>query len=105
MSKKSQGPAHLGVLVSAVTSALDRRAIACVGAGAATAPVGRAEGHAVGWHTARAAPQVRAPRRAIARGVQDTWMARTRQRGRRVRNGPRRACAGWAVKRQFGHST
>src|SRR5947199_5274509 len=31
-------------------------------------------------------------------------MARTRQGGRRVRNGPRRACAGWMVKRHFGHS-
>src|ERR1044071_1721407 len=39
-----------------------------------------------------------------ASGVTDNWMARTRQGGRRVRNGPRRACAGRVVKRQLGHS-
>ena len=39
-----------------------------------------------------------------ASGVTANWMARTRQCGRRVRNGPRRACAGWVVKRHFGHS-
>ena len=73
-------------------------------AGAATAPVGRAEGHAVGWHAARRAEGVRALRRGIASGVIANWMARTRLGGWRVRNGPRRACAGRVVKRHFGHS-
>jgi len=31
----------------------------------------------------------------IASGAKANWMARTRLGGRRVRNGPRRACAGW----------
>src|ERR1043165_1364053 len=35
------------------------------------------------------------PKREIASGVTDDWMAGTRLGGRRVRNGPRRACA-WA---------
>jgi len=41
-----------------------------------------------------AAPKVQALRREIASGVTDNRMTRTRQGGRRVRNGPRRACAG-----------
>src|ERR1041385_8195833 len=40
----------------------------------------------------------------LASGVTANWMARTRGGGWRARNGPRRACAGWAVKRHFGHS-
>src|ERR1044071_7780296 len=62
------------------------------GAGAATAQVGCAEGHAVCWHTARP-PHRRNAARRNASGVTDTWMARTRQGGRRVRNASRRACA------------
>src|ERR1043165_8334684 len=72
-------------------------------AGAATAPVGRAESHAVGWRAARRT-EVQALKREIASGVTASRMARTRQGGWRVRNGPRRACAGRAVKRHFGHS-
>src|ERR1700740_1454283 len=41
---------------------------------------------------------------AIASGVTGNRMVRTRMGGWRVRNEPRRACAGWAVKRHFGHS-
>jgi len=41
-----------------------------------------------------AAPEVQALRRGIASGVAASRMARTRQGGWRVRNGPRRACAG-----------
>ena len=41
-----------------------------------------------------AAPEVQALRREIANGVIGNRMARTRRGGRRVRNGPRRACAG-----------
>jgi len=37
--------------------------------------------------------------RRDASGVTANWMARTRQGGRRVRNGPRRACAGRVAKR------
>ena len=40
-----------------------------------------------------------------ASDVTDNWMTRTRRGGWRVRNGPRRACAGRVVKRHFGHSS
>ena len=38
----------------------------------------------------------------FASGVTTNRMSRTRQGGWRVRNGPRRACVGRAVKRHFG---
>ena len=64
---------------------------------------GRAEGHAVDWRAARSHRGTSTEERD-ASGVMANWMAQTRQGGRRVRNGPRRACAGWAVKGHLGHS-
>src|ERR1043165_2432848 len=73
-------------------------------AGAATAPVGRAEGHPVGWAAARADRRRKALRHVAASGVTANWMARTRRGGWRGWNGPGRAGPGRAVKRHFGHS-
>jgi len=62
---------------------------------------GRAEGHAVDWRAARSHRGTSTEERD-ASGVMANWMAQTRQGGRRVRNGPRRAGAGWAVKGHLG---
>jgi len=55
---------------------------------------------------ARRSPRLGANRNSArsASGVTANRMTRTRRGGRRVRNGPRRACARWTVKRHFGHS-